>query len=50
MAVKAGAALVCGCTAIVKPSDETPLIALALAMGMLLALTRKRPGIASWRN
>ena len=26
------------------------LIALALAMGMLLALTRKRPGIASWRN
>lgn len=26
------------------------LIALALAMGMLLALTRRRPGIASWRN
>lgn len=29
--VKAGAAIVAGCTAIVKPSDETPLIALALA-------------------
>ena len=29
--VKAGAAIVTGCTAIVKPSDETPLIALALA-------------------
>jgi len=29
--VKAGAAIVTGCTAIIKPSDETPLIALALA-------------------
>lgn len=29
--VKAGAAIVCGCAAIVKPSEETPLIALALA-------------------
>lgn len=29
--VKAGAAIVAGCTTIVKPSDETPLIALALA-------------------
>lgn len=29
--VKAGAAIVSGCTAIVKPSEETPLIALALA-------------------
>lgn len=31
VAVKAGAAIVTGCTVIVKPSDETPLIALALA-------------------
>ena len=31
VAVKAGAAILCGCTTIVKPSDETPLIALALA-------------------
>jgi succinate-semialdehyde dehydrogenase/glutarate-semialdehyde dehydrogenase len=29
--VKAGAAIVTGCTTIIKPSDETPLIALALA-------------------
>lgn len=29
--VKTGAAIVTGCTTIVKPSDETPLIALALA-------------------
>jgi succinate-semialdehyde dehydrogenase/glutarate-semialdehyde dehydrogenase len=29
--VKAGAAIVAGCAAIVKPSEETPLIALALA-------------------
>jgi len=29
--VKAGAAIASGCTAIVKPSDETPLIALAFA-------------------
>ena len=29
--VKAGAAIVCGCATIVKPSEETPLIALALA-------------------
>ncbi len=29
--VKAGAAIVSGCTSIVKPSEETPLIALALA-------------------
>lgn len=29
--VKAGAAIVTGCTVIVKPSDETPLIALAFA-------------------
>lgn len=29
--VKAGAAIVCGCAAIVKPSEETPLIALELA-------------------
>ena len=26
------------------------LLALALGMGMLLALTRRRPGIASWRD
>lgn len=31
VAVKAGAAIVTGCTVVVKPSDETPLIALALA-------------------
>lgn len=31
VAVKAGAALVTGCTTVIKPSDETPLIALALA-------------------
>ncbi|MGI9205952.1 MAG: NAD-dependent succinate-semialdehyde dehydrogenase [Woeseiaceae bacterium] len=31
VAVKAGAAIATGCTTIVKPSDETPLIALALA-------------------
>jgi len=31
VAVKAGAAIAAGCAAIVKPSDETPLIALALA-------------------
>lgn len=31
VAVKAGAALVTGCTVVVKPSEETPLIALALA-------------------
>lgn len=29
--VKAGAAIVTGCTTIIKPSDETPLIALAIA-------------------
>jgi len=29
--VKAGAAIVTGCTAIIKPSDETPLIALTVA-------------------
>ena len=29
--VKAGAAIVAGCTTVVKPSEETPLIALALA-------------------
>jgi succinate-semialdehyde dehydrogenase/glutarate-semialdehyde dehydrogenase len=29
--VKAGAAIVTGCTTIIKPSDETPLIALAFA-------------------
>ena len=29
--VKAGAAIVAGCTVVVKPSEETPLIALALA-------------------
>jgi succinate-semialdehyde dehydrogenase/glutarate-semialdehyde dehydrogenase len=29
--VKAGAGIVCGCATIVKPSEETPLIALALA-------------------
>jgi succinate-semialdehyde dehydrogenase/glutarate-semialdehyde dehydrogenase len=29
--VKAGAAIVAGCTTIIKPSEETPLIALALA-------------------
>ena len=29
--VKAGAAIVTGCTCVAKPSDETPLIALALA-------------------
>ena len=29
--VKAGAAIITGCTSIVKPSEETPLIALALA-------------------
>ena len=29
--VKAGAAIVAGCTAIIKPSEETPLIALAFA-------------------
>ena len=29
--VKAGAAIVAGCTAVVKPSEETPLIALAFA-------------------
>ncbi len=34
--VKAGAAIAAGCTAVVKPSEETPLIALALA-----ALTTK---------
>lgn len=28
---KAGAALAAGCTAIVKPSEETPLTALAIA-------------------
>ena len=28
---KAGAALAAGCTAILKPSEETPFIALALA-------------------
>lgn len=31
VAVKASAAILCGCTTVVKPSDETPLIALALA-------------------
>ncbi len=31
VAVKAGAAIATGCTTIVKPSDETPLIALAFA-------------------
>jgi succinate-semialdehyde dehydrogenase/glutarate-semialdehyde dehydrogenase len=31
VAVKAGAAIISGCTTIVKPSDETPLIALAFA-------------------
>jgi succinate-semialdehyde dehydrogenase/glutarate-semialdehyde dehydrogenase len=31
VAVKTGAAMLSGCTTIVKPSDETPLIALALA-------------------
>jgi succinate-semialdehyde dehydrogenase/glutarate-semialdehyde dehydrogenase len=29
--VKAGAAIIAGCTAIIKPSEETPLIALAFA-------------------
>lgn len=31
IAVKAGAAIVTGCTTVIKPSDETPLIALAFA-------------------
>jgi succinate-semialdehyde dehydrogenase/glutarate-semialdehyde dehydrogenase len=31
VAVKAGAAILSGCTTIIKPSDETPLIALAFA-------------------
>jgi len=31
VAVKAGAAIAAGCTVVAKPSDETPLIALALA-------------------
>jgi len=31
VAVKAGAAIVAGCSVVVKPSEETPLIALALA-------------------
>ncbi|MGI9199552.1 MAG: NAD-dependent succinate-semialdehyde dehydrogenase [Woeseiaceae bacterium] len=31
VAVKTGAAIVTGCTTVVKPSEETPLIALALA-------------------
>lgn len=52
VAVKASAAILSGCTTIVKPSDETPLIALALAKlsddaglpaGVLNVLTCKDP-------
>ena len=41
--VKAGAAIVSGCTVVVKPSEETPLIALALAR--LSATAGLPPGV-----
>lgn len=46
---KVGAALAAGCTVVVKPAEDTPLSALALAEVSLQLLSRSGPGpVRSW--